>query len=98
MLGSDIDQVEQVLRAIASDHPEIDDQPEPRVRFRSFGSYSLDFELLGWIHEPVLRGRVLHELHSEVYKAFKREGIEIPYPKHDVYLYPQAAPLEAGDR
>ncbi len=96
--GSDIDQVEQVLRAIASDHPEIDDQPEPRVRFRSFGSYSLDFELLGWIHEPVLRGRVLHELHSEVYKAFKREGIEIPYPKHDVYLYPQAAPPEAGDR
>ncbi len=96
--GSDIDQVEQVLRAIASDHPEIDDQPEPRVRFRSFGSYTLDFELLGWIHEPVLRGRVLHELHSEVYKAFKREGIEIPYPKHDVYLYPQAAPPEAGDR
>jgi len=89
--GSDLDQVESVLLDVALQHPEIDAEPAPRVRFRAFGNSSLDLELMGWIHEPVLRGRVLHELHSAVYKSFAREGIEIPYPKHDVYLYPQAA-------
>jgi len=90
--GSDIDQVEEVLLDVARNNPEIDAEPEPRVRFRAFGSSSLDFELMGWIHEPVLRGRVLHELNSAVYKNFAAAGIEIPYPKQDVYLYPQPQP------
>lgn len=94
--GSDIDRVEEVLLRVAGDHPEIDDEPEPRVRFRSFGNSSLDFELMGWIHQPILRGRVLHELNSAVYKSFATEGIEIPYPKHDVYLYPQPLPEGGG--
>ena len=92
--GSDIEQVESILLEIARSHPEIDADPEPRVRFRGFGSSSLDFELLGWIHEPVLRGRILHELNCEIYRRFRDSGVEIPYPKHDVYLYPQPP----GDR
>jgi len=85
--GSDIDQVESVLLDVALSHPEIDQDPAPRVRFRSSGSSGLEFELLGWIHEPVLKGRVLHELNSAIYKNFAKEEIEIPYPKHDVYLH-----------
>lgn len=84
--GSDIDRVEEVLLEIAAEHPDIDEDPAPRVRFRAFGASGLDFELLGWIHQPVLRGRVLHELNSTIYKRFISEGIEIPYPKRDVYL------------
>ena len=89
--GSDVDRVEQILLDIARAHPEIDDDPEPRVRFRSFGDSGLDFELLGWIHQPVLRGRILHELNREIYLGFAEAGIEIPYPKRDVYLYRQPA-------
>jgi len=90
--GSDIDQVEQVLLEIAKAHPDIASEPEPRVRFRAFGESSLDFELLGWISEPIHRGRVKHELHGEVYKAFQAEGIEIPYPKRDLYVHNIGAP------
>jgi small-conductance mechanosensitive channel len=60
--------------------------PVPRVRFRSFGSSGLVFELLAWIEEPVFRGRVLHELNGKVYKALNAAGIEIPYSKQDVYV------------
>jgi small-conductance mechanosensitive channel len=91
--GSDVDRVRQVLMEIAEAHPSIDDEPEPRVRFRRFGDSGLDFELMGWIHEPVLRGRVLDALNTEVYKRFAAEGIEIPYPKRDVYLH-QVSPPE----
>lgn len=90
--GSDIDHVSATLLAVARQNPEIDDDPEPRVRFRSFGDSGLNFELLGWIHQPVLRGRVLHDLNSEIYRRFVAERIEIPYPKRDVYLHTEPAP------
>tara|TARA_B100000470_G_C19395797_1_gene217677 strand:- start:79 stop:489 length:411 start_codon:yes stop_codon:yes gene_type:complete len=94
--GTDVDRVEELLMAIAVSHPEIMQEPEPRVRFRAFGDSGLDFELLGWIQEPVLRGRLRHLLCKEIYKAFAEEGIEIPYPKRDVYLHGDAG-SSAGD-
>ncbi|MAM47072.1 MAG: mechanosensitive ion channel protein [Planctomycetes bacterium] len=96
--GTDIDRVEELLMAIAVSHSEILEDPEPRVRFRTFGESSLDFELLGWIREPVLRGRLRHLLCKEIYKCFMEEGIEIPYPKRDVYLQGTAeSPSLSGD-
>lgn len=84
--GSDIDKVREILMAIGEAEETTCGDPEPRVRFRTFGASSLDFELLCWIEQPVLRGRILDRLNSAVYKAFIREGIEIPYSKHDLYI------------
>lgn len=84
--GSDTDQVERILLEVARAEVRVCDSPEPRVRFRTFGASSLDYELLCWISEPELRGRVLHHLNTAVYKAFNREGVEIPYSKHDLYI------------
>ncbi len=84
--GSDIDRVSEVLQEVADSHPDVEREPAPRVRFRAFGESSLDFELLAWIREPVLRGRVLHALNGAVYKRFLAEGIEIPFPQRDVHL------------
>ena len=84
--GSDIDQVREVLEKIANDNEKVCGLPEPRVRFRNFGASSVDFELLSWIDQPVLRGQVLDQLYSEVYKKFMEHGIEIPYTKQDVYI------------
>ncbi len=84
--GSDIDQVENVLMEVAGKNEVVCKSPEPRVRFRSFGGSSLDFELLCWIDQPVLRGSVSHQLNCSVYKAFIKESIEIPYSKHDLYI------------
>ena len=85
--GSDVDQVCRVLEEVATGHEHVCPSPEPRVRMRAFGDSSLDFELLCWIDEPVLRGKLTHELLMAVYKALAREEIEIPYPKRDVYLH-----------
>ncbi len=93
--GSDVDQVRQVLMEIGKGNEQVAATPAPRVRLRSFGDSGVDFELLCWIDEPVLRGRVLDALNTAVYKRFQAEGIEIPYPKRDVYLH-SAAPPEGG--
>ncbi|UCH85791.1 MAG: mechanosensitive ion channel family protein [Candidatus Latescibacterota bacterium] len=84
--GSDVDRLREILNDIALENPQTAKEPEPRVRFRRFGESSLDFELLCWIDEPVLRGRVLDALNTEIYKRLAQEGIEIPYPKRDVYI------------
>jgi small-conductance mechanosensitive channel len=84
--GTDVDRVKEILLEIGTNHPWTSNDPEPRVRFRQFGESSLDFELLCWIDEPVLRGRVIDALLTEIYKRLNSEGIEIPYPKRDVYI------------
>jgi len=84
--GSDIDKVHQVLLDVAKSHPDVCKAPEPRVRFRTFGDSSLDHELLCWVERPVLRGRVLHYLNTEVYKQFQKNNIEIPFPQRDVHI------------
>lgn len=85
--GSDIDQVEQILLRVAEQEKDVQREPTPRVRFRSFGDSSLEFELLCWILRPADRGMVTHHLNRAVYKEFNKAGIVIPVPQRDVYVH-----------
>lgn len=85
--GTDIDQVEALLLEIAAASPGVENEPEPRVRFRSFGDSALLMELLCWVDDPMNRGRIGHELNKEIYRKFNEEGIVIPFPQRDVHHY-----------
>jgi small-conductance mechanosensitive channel len=84
--GSDVDRVRELLLGCAADVPHVVPDPEPRVRFRLLGNSGLEFELLCWVQAPVYRGRVIDQLTERVYKALGAAGVEIPYPKRDVYV------------
>jgi MscS family membrane protein len=84
--GTDIDLLEKTLIEIAELNENIIPDPEPRVRFRQFGDYSLDFELLCWAKEPALRGLTVHQLNKAIYKKFNEVGIEIPFPQQDLHI------------
>ena len=84
--GTDVDEVRKILLDVATAEESVCKDPEPRVRFRQFGASSLDFELLCWIEDPVLRGRVIDILNTTVYKKFQECNIEIPYSKQDIYI------------
>lgn len=84
--GSDVDRVRELIGDVAQNHEDALNDPAPRVRFRAFGNSSLDFELLCWIDNPSLRGKVVDGLLGDIYKALNANGIEIPYPKRDVYI------------
>ncbi len=92
--GSDVDQVVELLEAVAKEHAKVCQNPAPRVRMRGFGDSSLDFELLCWIEHPEQRGLVSHELYMTIYKALGAHGIEIPFPQRDVWVrkVPKAHP------
>lgn len=84
--GSDIDRVKDLLLSVAEQETQICNEPEPRVRFRTFGASGLDLELLVWIDDPEIRGRVVDSLNTSIYKCFNAEGVEIPYSKYDLYI------------
>ena len=84
--GSDIDKVMEVLVGVATEHPKVYSDPEPRARFRTFGESSLDFDLLCWIELPADRGIVAHELNCAIYKQFEAAGVTIPFPQRDLYI------------
>jgi len=84
--GSNLNQVCNVLKLIGFDDENVCTDPEPRVRMRGFGDSSINFELMCWIEEPVLRGRVTHALYMSVYNKFNELNIEIPFARQDVYI------------
>jgi small-conductance mechanosensitive channel len=57
------------------------------VRFiPGFGDSSLDFTLICQVKEFVDQYLAQHELRKRIFKRFKEEGIEIPFPHRTVYL------------
>jgi small-conductance mechanosensitive channel len=84
--GSDVTQVREILLQVAQSDANVAPQPEPRVRFRSFGDSALNLEILCWIENPMARGITVDSLNTAVYQALMRAGIEIPFPKRDIYI------------
>jgi small-conductance mechanosensitive channel len=84
--GSDIDDVREVLGGVLADCPDIEEYPQPQVRFREMGDSALVFEVRGWVAEPVFVGRTIDELNTAIYKRFAETGIEIPFPQRVVHL------------
>ena len=87
--GSDVDLLRKILLEVAQEAAKeggVALDPEPQVRFRGFGDSALLFELLYWIKDPVLKGRIQDLLNTLTYKALAEAGIEIPYPKRDLYV------------
>ena len=90
--GENVARVRQALTEVAEQADNIERDPAPRIRFRTFGDSGLNFELLCWVSEPVLRGRVSDSINEAVYNKFLEENIEIPFPQQDIYI--RSAPKE----
>ena len=84
--GESVSKVRDALLEVANLADNIEKDPAARVRFRAFGDSGLNFELLCWVAEPVLRGRVSDSLNEAVYNKFLEEKIEIPFPQQDVHI------------
>jgi small-conductance mechanosensitive channel len=84
--GSDVLQAQSVLLEAAEAQDGVSRNPEPWVKFCGFGESSLDLEIRCWIEDPRFKGRVTSSLNTAAYLTLAEHGIEIPYPKRDVYI------------
>ncbi len=84
--ASDADQVRDVLIACAAAHPEVIENPAPRVWFDDFGDNALMFRLIAFIGDVDRLLATRSELRFAILRAFREAGIEIPFPQRDLHL------------
>jgi small-conductance mechanosensitive channel len=85
--ASDPHRVREVALAAIATVPRVLSIPAPVCNLASFGDSSLDFALWFWIGDPIKGvGNVRSAVLFALWDAFKREGIEIPYPVRDMRL------------
>ena len=89
--SSDPERLEKILieeaKKAVGEIPGLLGEPEPFVRFiPGFGDSSLDFTLICQVQEFVDQYLAQHELRKRIFKRFKEESIEIPFPHRTVYL------------
>jgi small-conductance mechanosensitive channel len=76
---------ELILRALG-EIPGIKSSPEPVVIVRSFGASSVDLEARPWIDDARRRRAIGDQVTERVKELFEEHGVEIPYPKRDIYV------------
>ncbi|MBF0134252.1 MAG: mechanosensitive ion channel [Magnetococcales bacterium] len=84
--GSDVDQVGTLLEELAKSLPEVLADPAPEVYFLAHGANSLDFEVRVFLDHPKLKLPVQDRLNRLIYKRFRAENIEIPFPQSDIHI------------
>jgi small-conductance mechanosensitive channel len=89
--GEDPERVEKILLEEAlkasKEIPGMLDDPAPFVRFLPGpGEYSLNFTIICRAREFTDQYLIRHEMYKRIFKRFREEGIEIPFPVRTVYL------------
>jgi len=79
-------QVRDVLVQTALQHGLVLRDPAPTAHMVGFGDFGLQFWLFAWVARLDQRFDTQNELHMMIHNAFKKHGIEIPYPQRDLNL------------
>ncbi len=82
---SDIPKVIDLVQKTAGKVTRVLSDPAPRCLMRGFGDSSIDLELRFWISDPEAGCRnVTSDVLVEIWRAFKDENINIPFPQRDI--------------
>lgn len=87
--NEDPDSVIAILKDIAWQHPKCLRTPEPFVYFFGFGDSSIDFELRVFVRDISQGILIRNDLRLSIFKRFRAEGIEIPFPQRVLHVMAQ---------
>ncbi len=90
--GSDVRLVEKILIQCATNQKGILNSPEPFVMFNNFGDSSLDFGIYFYVTDSFTDPRIKSNLRFEIDRAFRKNGVTIPFPQRDVHFYDRSLP------
>ena len=83
----DPEMIQKLLIEIAMGNPGVLKDPRPEVLFENFGESSLDFILRVWTSDFSDTPKILQsQLYYAIFKKFKEQHIEIPFPQRDLHL------------
>ena len=83
----DPENVKQFLLEVADKEEGVLKSPKPVVLFKEFGDCSLNFDLLFWTSSYITTpGFLQSKLYFEIFKKFRENKIEIPFPQRDLNI------------
>lgn len=83
---ADVNKAKDLIINVALELDWVMHEPAPKVVVRNFGESSVDLQARIWIREPRRRMDTISYVTDRIKEVFQREGIEIPYPKRDIFI------------
>jgi small-conductance mechanosensitive channel len=83
---ADVDKAKKIISQVSLELDWVMEDPPPKVVVKSFGESAVDLEARVWISQPRKRIDTVSYITDRVKTAFQKEGIEIPFPKRDIYI------------
>ncbi|MFP4171193.1 MAG: mechanosensitive ion channel family protein [Methanomassiliicoccales archaeon] len=83
--GDDVEKAFRVALDVMRNHEMVLDDPAPAVMVTELGDSSVNLSLRPWADNPNW-WTVKVDITKQVHEAFRKEGIEIPFPQMDVHL------------
>jgi small-conductance mechanosensitive channel len=84
---SGLEDAMMLMRDVASQHPRVLKDPPPETQILGFGENGIDLQLVLWIPDPEEGSASLKSsLYLEIWHAFQKHGVAIPYPQRDVRI------------
>jgi len=84
--GSDIRKVENTLLEVVKPFSKFKMNYTPSVFLVSYGDSSIHFKLYFYSSEVFRGDKIRSDVRKAIWIAFKREGIQIPFPQRDVWI------------
>ncbi len=88
--AADLELAMKIMLDAAKNQKRVLGSPEPQVFLRSFADSGIDLELGFWIAD-LEQGRygLISDINLEIWREFKKHGIEIPFPQREVRILGQ---------
>lgn len=83
----DPEQAMALMLNCAKESKRVIDIPEPTVMLKNFADSGIELELRVWIGDPEQGpDSVRSDINLAIWRAFKQQGITIPYPQRDLHI------------
>ncbi|MFC1533992.1 mechanosensitive ion channel family protein [Thermodesulfobacteriota bacterium] len=83
---ADVNKAKEIINRVSLELDWVMKEPPPKVVVKNFGDSAVNLEARIWISEPRKRMDTISHITDRVKAVFQQEGIEIPFPKRDIYI------------
>ncbi len=80
------DLVISVIQDVLHSVPGVLKKPIPEIYVLSYNDFSIDYDIRYWTRDYGKRNIIESDIRRKIWYAFKRNGIQIPFPIRDVYI------------
>jgi small-conductance mechanosensitive channel len=84
---SPLEEAMELMRIAATQQARVLKTPAPEVKIKGFGESGIDLVLTAWIQDPEQgSGGLQSAIYLDIWRAFKKHSISIPYPQREVRI------------